>query len=149
METTYLKQYENTPDHWSIYSFSGGPTQLPRYVGHDIYNEFLSHRDTGVSILETPSKGKEFHMVLHQALDDLRSLYNVMTCSIIRSPQILKYCSVPAEAQFCLTLFPWTSWGTRLLPRTPTLAIGQIEPSMRLKLFSQICTPRVKWRYFY
>jgi phosphoserine aminotransferase len=61
MDTTYLTQYENTADHWNIYSFSGGPTQLPRYVGHNIYNEFLSHRDTGMSILETPARGKEFH----------------------------------------------------------------------------------------
>lgn len=70
-----LYNYENDRSHWKVFSYSGGPTQLPRYVAHKVQREMLSLGGRGTSILETSSNTKEFHEIINTAVTDLRHLY--------------------------------------------------------------------------
>lgn len=78
MDSRTLLDYENNNDFWKVFSYSGGPTQLPRYVSHRIQREFTNYKGTGISLLETHTYSKEFHDILTKAVSDLRTLYEVI-----------------------------------------------------------------------
>jgi phosphoserine aminotransferase len=60
MDTISLSNYENEKSFWKVFSYSGGPTQLPRHVAHKVEKEFLSLGGSGTSILETASNKHQF-----------------------------------------------------------------------------------------
>jgi phosphoserine aminotransferase len=57
-----------------IYNFCAGPATLPEEVLREAQAEFLDYRGTGMSILESSHRGKEYEAVHEEALSNLRTL---------------------------------------------------------------------------
>lgn len=62
------KPLEYERDLWPVFSFAGGPTQLPRTVLYEAERNFSDFKGTGLSILELSYNSKEFHEVYNSAV---------------------------------------------------------------------------------
>ena len=71
------KPFEYDESLWPVFSFAGGPTQLPRTVLKQIDKNFLNYNGLGLSILEISDRSKEFKEIVDQATGDLREMYNL------------------------------------------------------------------------
>ena len=60
-----------------VYNFNPGPATLPLPVLEKAQTELLDYRDTGISILETSHRSKEFDDVISQASSLLKEVYGV------------------------------------------------------------------------
>ncbi|UCG68148.1 MAG: 3-phosphoserine/phosphohydroxythreonine transaminase [Thermoplasmata archaeon] len=60
-----------------VYNFNPGPATLPLSVLEKAQTELLSYRDTGISILETSHRSKEFDDVISEASALLKEVYGV------------------------------------------------------------------------
>eukprot|EP01017_Pseudomicrothorax_dubius_P045115 TRINITY_DN7748_c0_g1_i1.p1 TRINITY_DN7748_c0_g1~~TRINITY_DN7748_c0_g1_i1.p1 ORF type:complete len:383 (-),score=112.95 TRINITY_DN7748_c0_g1_i1:87-1235(-) len=61
----------------SLYSFSAGPSIMPREVLRKAQAEFLDWHGTGVSVLEMSHRSKEWDSIQAKAEEDLRKLLNI------------------------------------------------------------------------
>jgi phosphoserine aminotransferase len=75
--TRLNKSLEYERNLWPLFSFAGGPTQLPRTVLYESAKNFLQYKETGLSILELSYNSKEFHEIYQNALSELRTLYQL------------------------------------------------------------------------
>jgi phosphoserine aminotransferase len=60
-----------------VYNFNPGPATLPLSVLEKAQTELLDYRDTGISILETSHRSKEFDDVISEASTLLKEVYRV------------------------------------------------------------------------
>lgn len=62
---------------WPIFSFAGGPTQLPRTVLQKVKKTFMNYNQSGLNLMEIPSQSKEFDEIFQAACSELRTLYRL------------------------------------------------------------------------
>jgi len=60
-----------------IYNFSAGPATLPEEVLREAQAEFLDYKGSGMSIIESSHRGKEYAAIHQEAGDNIRQLLNV------------------------------------------------------------------------
>lgn len=60
-----------------VYNFSPGPAMLPEEVLSQVRHELLDWRQTGMSVMELPHRGKAFQTLAVEAEQDLRDLLNI------------------------------------------------------------------------
>lgn len=60
-----------------VYNFSAGPAALPLWALEEAKNEFLDYKGSGMSILESSHRSKEFDAVIKEAEKDLRELWGI------------------------------------------------------------------------
>lgn len=60
-----------------IYNFNPGPATLPLEVLKKAKEEFLDYKGTGMSILETSHRSKEFDDIINEACSLLKEIYDV------------------------------------------------------------------------
>ena len=59
------------------YNFNPGPATLPQTVLQKVQNEFLNYQNTGISIVETSHRSKEFDNIINNAKQSLHKLLNI------------------------------------------------------------------------
>ena len=60
-----------------VYNFNPGPAALPLPVLEKVKEELLDYHTTGMSILETSHRSKEFKVLLDDANELMRKIYNI------------------------------------------------------------------------
>ncbi|KAJ8963623.1 hypothetical protein NQ314_005523 [Rhamnusium bicolor] len=58
-------------------NFGAGPAKLPREVLTEVQHEFLSYKDSGMSLIEMSHRSKEFTKINNDAQLAVRELLNV------------------------------------------------------------------------
>lgn len=61
----------------TVYSFSAGPSVLPKEVIQTAQAELLDWRGCGVSVLEMSHRSKEYESIIKKAEQDLRELLDI------------------------------------------------------------------------
>ena len=59
-----------------IFNFNAGPATLPVEVLEQAQNELLDYKGTGMSVLESSHRGKEYDAIHQEAIDNYRKLLN-------------------------------------------------------------------------
>ena len=62
-----------------VYNFNAGPATLPLPILETAQSEFLDYRGTGMSILESSHRAKEFDDIINEACSLLKDLLNIPT----------------------------------------------------------------------
>ncbi len=60
-----------------VFNFNPGPATLPTPVLENAQKELLDYRGTGISMMETSHRSKEFESVINEANELLRELYGI------------------------------------------------------------------------
>lgn len=81
-----------------IVNFNPGPAALPLSVLEEIRDEFLNYKGTGMSIIETSHRSKEFEAVLNDAIERTERLLGLnddFQVLFIQGGASLQFCMVP------------------------------------------------------
>ncbi len=81
-----------------IYNFNPGPAALPLPVLKKVQEEMLNFRNTGMSILETSHRSKEFDLLLNDTISRIKRLLNLdekYYVLFLQGGASLQFCMIP------------------------------------------------------
>ncbi|MEO0997126.1 MAG: 3-phosphoserine/phosphohydroxythreonine transaminase [Pseudomonadota bacterium] len=104
-----------------VYNFSAGPAALPVEVLQQARDEMLDYRGSGMSVMETSHRGREFSEIAETAESDLRELLGITedyTVLFLQGGATLQFAAAPlnlagpeARADYVVT----GSWGKKAI----------------------------------